>query len=78
MQVKAKLPESILIFLTVPSKNILVERLKGRGSETEESIKKRMEKAEMELNQMEKYDYVVVNDTVDNAVNEIKNIIGRK
>jgi guanylate kinase len=56
----------------------LIERLKVRGSETEESIKKRMEKAEIELNQMEKYDYVVVNDTVENAVNQIKDIIGRK
>ncbi len=78
LQVKAKVPESILIFLTVPSKNDLIERLKVRGSETEESIKKRMEKAEIELNQMEKYDYVVVNDTVENAVNQIKDIIGRK
>ena len=78
LQVKAKLPESVLIFLTVPTKNDLIERLKGRGSETEESIKKRMEKAEIELSQMEKYDYVVVNDRVENAVSQIKDIIGRK
>lgn len=77
LQVKAKMPESVLIFLTVPSKSVLIERLKGRGSETDETIKKRMEKAEIELNQMEKYDYVVMNDKIENAVAEIKDIIGR-
>lgn len=77
LQVKAKLPESVLIFLTVRSKQVLIDRLKKRGSETEESIAERMKKAEMEMNQKEKYDYVVLNDEVENAVAQIKEIIRR-
>lgn len=77
LQVKEKMPESVLIFLTVPKKSDLIDRLRSRGSETEETIKKRMAKAEIELSQMEKYDYVVVNDEIENAVNKIKEIIGR-
>ncbi|MBR2371424.1 MAG: guanylate kinase, partial [Clostridia bacterium] len=53
-------------------------RLKGRGSETEETIKKRMAKAEIELGQIDKYDFVVVNDLVENAVKQIESIMGRK
>lgn len=77
LQVKEKMPESVLIFLTVPKKSDLIDRLRSRGSETEETIKKRMAKAEIELGQMEKYDYVVVNDEIENAVNKIKEIIWR-
>ncbi len=78
LQVKEKMPQSVLIFLNVPSKEVLLERLKGRGSETEETIKKRMAKAEVELSQIDKYDFVVVNDFVDNAVKHIESIMGRK
>ena len=78
LQVKEKMPESVLVFLNVPSKEILLERLKGRGSETEETIKKRMAKAEIELGQIDKYDFVVVNDLVENAVRQIESIMGRK
>ena len=78
LQVKEKMPESVLVFLNVPSKEVLLERLKGRGSETEETIKKRMAKAEIELGQIDKYDFVVVNDLVDNAVKQIESIMGRK
>lgn len=77
LQVKSKMPESVLIFLTTPTKEDLIARLKTRGSETEETIKKRMAKAETELSQMDKYDYVVVNDTVENAVKQIEKIMER-
>ena len=72
------MPESVLIFLTAPSKDDLIARLRSRGSETEETIAKRMAKAETELSQMDKYDYVVLNDTVENAVKKIEKIMGGK
>ena len=78
LQVKAQMPESVLIFLTAPSKDDLIARLRSRGSETEETIAKRMAKAETELSQMDKYDYVVLNDTVENAVKKIEKIMGGK
>jgi len=77
LQVKEQMPQSVLIFLNVPSKEVLLQRLVGRGSETEETIKKRMAKAEVELGQIDKYDFEVVNDLVENAVKNIEKIMGR-
>jgi len=53
----------------------LYQRLKNRGSETEEQIKKRLKAAKDELSQKEKYDYIVVNDDLETAVCEIENIM---
>lgn len=75
MQVKKLVPDSVLIFILPPSKEALYERLKGRGTETEEVIKKRIETANKELLIAENYDYAVINNTVDKAVDEIIEII---
>ena len=68
-------PDSILIFLAPPSKKTLRERLTGRGTETPDVIEKRMQIAENELMHAGDYQYIVINDTVDEAVSRIEQII---
>ena len=61
MQVKERCPEAVLIMLLPPSFAVQEERLRGRGTETEEKIKKRLEKTFKEIPLAEKYDYIVFN-----------------
>ncbi|WP_026835794.1 guanylate kinase [Eubacterium xylanophilum] len=75
MLVKEKFPEALLIFVTPPSAEVLRERLVGRGTESEEVIDKRIAMAYTESDSMNNYDYIVVNDTLDEAVNNVHNII---
>lgn len=75
MQVKKKMPNAVFIFLAPPTISALFDRLKNRGSETEEVIRNRIKKAEDEIALAKEYDYIVVNDEVDNAVDKILAII---
>jgi guanylate kinase len=75
LQVREKNPEAVFIFIVPPSRNDLIERLKNRGTDTTETIKKRIEKAEREFHLAYKYDYIVVNDEVFNAADRIYAII---
>ena len=75
MQVKKKFPEGVFIFLTPPDLSELKSRIVGRGTDDISVIEKRMEMAKAEINMMSQYDYAVVNDEVDLAVERIKNII---
>jgi len=65
----------VSIFITIPSMEELYARLKGRGTEDEETIAKRMAVAKRELQRAFRYDYVVINDEVDLAVDRINTII---
>ena len=65
----------VSIFITIPSMEELYRRLKGRNTETEETIQKRMAVAKRELQRAFRYDYVVINDEVDLAVERINTII---
>ena len=76
--VHGKRPDAILIFIMPPSMEELERRLRGRGDTCEEQIAIRMERAKWELDQRSWYDYVVVNDRLDDCVNEILNIIAEK
>jgi guanylate kinase len=75
LQVKEKFPEGIFIFLAPPNLDELQQRIVGRGTESQDSITQRMSTARDELRLMEKYDYVVVNDVVDDACRRIQSII---
>lgn len=75
LEVMKKCPDGLFIFLLPPSLGELERRIRGRGSETEESLKKRLGNAKAEIAIGEKYKYVVVNDTVKKAVARIKSII---
>ena len=74
-QVKEKMPEAVAVFLFPPSMAILEERLRTRGTDTEEKIRKRLERAEAEFARAAFYDYLVINDRVEEAVKEIQAII---
>lgn len=75
MNVRRLVPDVCEIFILPPSVEILEKRLRNRGTETEEAIKERMKAAEYELTFADKYDYTVVNDELDDAVNEVLTII---
>ncbi len=75
LQVKQKFPQGIFIFLAPPDLAELQNRIVGRGTENEETIRKRMEMARHEIELMDKYDYVVVNDVIDSACDRIDAII---
>lgn len=75
-QVRRRFDDAVLIFLAPPSREVLVERLRGRGTDDEQRIAQRMAIADAELAQAEMFDHVVVNTTVDGAVDEIGRILG--
>lgn len=75
MQVKKKVPDCVTIFIMPPSKEALYERLVNRGTESEEVIRKRIERSDFELGLADNYDYQVVNDEVDKTVDRIIDII---
>ncbi len=74
-QVKALMPEALTVFLAPPSLEALEQRLRGRGTETEETIRSRLETARKELLLAPTYDHIVVNDDVDRAAAELEAIL---
>lgn len=75
LQVRSHYPEAVFVFVIPPSVETLEERLRGRGTETDEVIKKRLERAKAEFKYIDKYNYVLVNDTVSEAVCRLHSII---
>lgn len=73
--VKKSVPDCISIFIMPPSIEVLEKRLRGRGTETEENVMKRMKRAKEELVLAKNYDYVVVNDALEDCVENVKSII---
>lgn len=74
-QVKKKMPNCVSIFLVPPGKQALYDRLRHRGTESEEIIEQRVQKANREFKKAKYYDYIVVNDEVNNAADRIMAII---
>ena len=74
-QVLAAAPEAIPVFLVPPSLEILEQRLRNRKTETEEQIQGRLQTARKEYKQADFYRYIVINDTVEEAVNELNSIL---
>ena len=75
LQVKSKVPDGVFIFLTPPDLDELQDRWVGRGTDSQEVIKKRIERAKEEIALMSEYDYAVVNDEVAVAAERVKHII---
>ncbi|MGZ7246360.1 guanylate kinase, partial [Streptococcus pyogenes] len=73
--VKKKVPDGVFIFLTPPDLEELQDRLIGRGTDSEEVIRQRIERAKEEIALMREYDYAVVNDEVPLAAARVKRII---
>jgi guanylate kinase len=74
-QVKAAMPEAVTVFLAPPSLEVLEQRLRGRGTETEEKIRSRLETARQELLLAPTYDFTVINDDAERAAREIRDIL---
>lgn len=75
LQVKKKVPDGVFIFLTPPDLEELEDRLVGRGTDSQEVIAQRIERAKEEIALMREYDYAVVNDEVPLAAERVKRII---
>jgi len=74
VQVKERMPESVSIFILPPSFEELESRLRGRGTETEEKIEKRLAAAKHEMDMAHTYDYRIVNDDLEDAYRQLRGI----
>jgi len=77
VEIKRIYPDAILIYITPPSLEELRIRLKKRQTENEEDLKKRIERAKMELSHKDKFDYFIINNDLNTAYYEIKILIGK-
>lgn len=75
LKLKESYPEAVLIFISPPSFDELVNRLKNRQTEDETDLQKRIERAELELRLKDKFDYFIDNYEIEKAVADIKNLI---
>lgn len=75
LQIKQKYPETLLVFVTPPSIEELVKRLRGRGTETEEQIQGRIARASDEINYMDQYDFILVLSDPDTGTRKLHELI---
>jgi guanylate kinase len=75
-QVRRRLPGARYVFIAPPDRDTLLERLRGRGTETEAQVQRRLETAKTELAAADEFDDVVVNDELGRAVAELVDLLG--
>jgi len=75
IQLKDQLEGAVYIFVMPPSMKILSERLVNRKSETKESLERRLANARREIKEFSKYDYIVINDEIELAIEQLKSIV---
>ena len=75
LKIKEQFPGTLLLFMVPPSASVLEERLRGRGTETDEVVRKRLHRAVEESEFIEQYDYLIVNDDLETCVKETHEII---
>ena len=75
MKVRAARPDAVFVFILLPSLSELEQRLRGRGTEAEEVVQKRVAQARRELGTAAKYDYIVINDDLSTAIADVKAIL---
>ncbi len=78
LQVKKQMPEAVLIFICPPSLEALESRLRGRHTEDEETIQKRLNEVKVELERARKFDYKIVNDELERAITELEKVISKE
>ncbi len=78
LNAKKLLKDTVLIFIDPPSIEELVERLKKRGTESEQALRERLQRVKYEVHMREQYDYKVLNDDLDRAVEEVLAIINKE
>ena len=75
MQMRQRIPEAVLVFVLPPAADALVERLRDRGTEGEDTLTRRIENARGELEQASHFDYIVVNENLEQAIDEVRCIV---
>ena len=78
LNAKKAFADCVLVMIAPPSKEELKRRLLGRNSETQEEVEGRLARLEYELSQQDKYDYVIINDNLEEAIAALSNIIDEK
>ncbi len=78
LQVKSQMPEAVLVFICPPSFEELENRLRGRHTEDEATIQRRLSEAKTELQRAENFDYKIINDDIENAIKTLENIISKE
>ncbi|MDI9900903.1 guanylate kinase [Rhodococcus sp. IEGM 1409] len=73
--VRKAMPEALLVFMAPPSWDVLVQRLTGRGTETEDVVARRLETARVELAAQDEFDTVIVNEDVSHACDELVSLL---
>ncbi len=74
-QVRAAMPEAVLVFIAPPDPDALRDRLEGRGTDDPDAISQRLKTAQLELDAQQEFKYVVVNDDLERAVAELERIV---
>jgi guanylate kinase len=74
-QVKKQLPDALAVFIVPPSRQAVEQRLRARGQDSEEAIGRRLERARQEMSCWTQYDFVVVNDDLDRASEDLRSIV---
>ncbi len=74
-QIREKMPEAVSVFILPPSFDVLKERLSKRGTETTENLNKRLNASLIEIEKAKDYDFVVINDNIDDAIDGFSSII---
>lgn len=74
-QIRQKMPDAVSIFIMPPSFEVLKKRLSGRGTDSDEVIEKRLAESLREVSAAKNYDYIVINDELENAVNAVAEIM---
>ncbi len=75
LKIKKKFPKALLLFIVPPDAKTLLDRLRGRNTETEDVIQKRLARAAEESEGIEQYDYIIVNDDLDTCVKQVHELI---
>ena len=75
MQMRDRVPDAVLVFVLPPSADVLVERLTERGTEGKDNVTQRIENARGELEQASRFDYIVVNENLEQAIDEVRSIV---
>ena len=75
MQMRERVADVVLVFVLPPSADALVERLAERGTEGEDTVARRIENARAELEQASQFDYIVINENLDQAIEEVRSIV---
>lgn len=75
MQIKEKFPDALMLFVIPPSIKVLLERLRKRGTEDEATIQRRITQAKTECTYMDRYEYIVINDDLDTAVQQMHSMV---